>query len=574
MNNNTSTPLYQPHSPQTPTTFAGATSQTSIMSSRPVLEDQKSVKSDSILSQAPVLYDQDKEGGVGQAAAMTGAEAKISQGRKWLLLLIFSVSSYLDICGRSAFIVFVQSISRDLDIQFEDSIWVLNSYGVTFGSFLLLAGRVSDLYSAKPVFVWGFVFTAIFSLASSFMTEKVSFFIFRGLYGVAAAATIPSAFRLIIAVFEPHEVPKALAMFGMAAALANATGLLWGGVFGEISSTVEQMAPWRWYSRWVCFLSIPFAIFSQFMIPSTRGPHADKAQKWRYLDLIGNFLILASMLLLNVALTLGAAHGWSSAHFLITIVLSVPLLIGFFIWEWKIDAEKAVLPPSFWKIPNAPLIIFSTMYLFSWVANAQLPLVQRFEVIYRESLIKSSVRMLPLGIGACLFLILASPILRKMSSLKIPITLGFAICAASFVAYIYSDGKLGSAYWQYLFPAFLIGSIGLAMSYLSCNVVIMTSVPPAMAGTAGALFQLATQLGVVTGYSIQDALLSIHDGGVENWSNVQIAFWFQFGWGVFCCVLLAIFFKSPKKIAASRTKTESIAMTPSQSSGSELSARA
>lgn len=70
------------------------------------------------------------------------------------------------------------------------------------------------------------------------------------IYAAAAAAyeQIPSAFRLILAVFEPGEVQAALALFGMSAALANATGLLIGGGFGSISST-GQMSGWRWFFR-------------------------------------------------------------------------------------------------------------------------------------------------------------------------------------------------------------------------------------------------------------------------------------------------------------------------------------
>ena len=65
---------------------------------------------------------------------------------------------------------------------------------------------------------------------------------------------------------------------------------------------------------------------------------------------------------------------------------------------------------------------------------------------------------------------------------------------------------------------------------------------------------------MVIGYSIQDALFSVHDGGVTNWENVQISFWFQFGWGAFCTILVAIFFRQMKKPA--EEKSEEIAMTP------------
>lgn len=76
----------------------------------------------------------------------------LSQRRKWSLLLIFSLAFFIDIWSYSAFFVFTAPISEDLDVPFAQQSWVITSYAVTFSAFLLLWGRVSDLYSAKPVF--------------------------------------------------------------------------------------------------------------------------------------------------------------------------------------------------------------------------------------------------------------------------------------------------------------------------------------------------------------------------------------------------------------------------------------
>jgi hypothetical protein len=76
----------------------------------------------------------------------------LTQTRKWSLLAMFSLAFFIDIWSYSAFFVFTGPISEDLDVPFAQSSWVITSYAVTFSSFLLLWGRVSDLYSAKPVF--------------------------------------------------------------------------------------------------------------------------------------------------------------------------------------------------------------------------------------------------------------------------------------------------------------------------------------------------------------------------------------------------------------------------------------
>ena len=71
-----------------------------------------------------------------------------------------------------------------------------NSYGVTVGSFLLLWGKVSDLYSAKPVFTIGFLVCGGISIVISFMTDQYAFYVFRALYGISAAATVSFRFHI------------------------------------------------------------------------------------------------------------------------------------------------------------------------------------------------------------------------------------------------------------------------------------------------------------------------------------------------------------------------------------------
>lgn len=76
---------------------------------------------------------------------------------------------------------------------------------------------------------------------------------------------------------------------------------------------------------------------------------------------------------------------------------------------------------------------------------------------------------------------------------------------------------------------------------------MMTSVPPTMAGVAGALFQTCLQTGVLVEFSVQAGLLTIHEGSISNWSNVSASFWFIFGWGALVCLVVLVLYKTPKR---------------------------
>lgn len=97
---------------------------------------------------------------------------------------------------------------------------------MSFSSFLLFFGRVSDLYSPSKTFCLGFALLGVFSLALSFTTEQFGFYVLRALSGIAGAASIPSAFRLIVQIFNDKvQQQRALTFFALSGGERSAT--LW-----------------------------------------------------------------------------------------------------------------------------------------------------------------------------------------------------------------------------------------------------------------------------------------------------------------------------------------------------------
>ncbi|KAL7422343.1 hypothetical protein Q5752_002989 [Cryptotrichosporon argae] len=486
--------------------------------------------------------------------AVNGAEIKLSQKRKWFLLFVFSVAQYLDIASYSGLFVFTDPILTDLGIKYESSSWIITAYSVTFASFLLFWGRVADLYSAKPVFAWGFLGLGITNLIISFMPEQYSYFIFRAISGIFGAATIPSAFRLILAIFEPDELSVALTLFGLSGALANVTGLVIGGFFGFITAG-GQMSAWRWFFRMITIVICPFAFASFVLVPKTKGDRADECTdgKWKRLDLVGSFLMLASIIMLILGLTLGASYGFKTAKFLVPFLLAWPLFVSFFIWEMRLPEGYALIPPSTWRIPNFTLLIVFALGVYPWWAVNQLPLVERFEALFGETPIIAAVRMLPEGMAALVTAMFIPVLLKKLGSPKWVIAYGSLVGAVAYLLFIYTpDGTIyHNEYWRWTFPAMIIGSSAAMCAFLGTNIAVMTSVPPTMSGVAGALLQVSLQVGAVIGLSVQAGLLTREPGLYANYANIQASFWFQFGWCLLNLLLIVIFFRPAKAIEGS-----------------------
>jgi predicted MFS family arabinose efflux permease len=115
-------------------------------------------------------------------------KAVMSQRKKWSLLGVFSLAFFIDIWSYSAFFIFTGPISEDLSVVFAQQSWVITSYAVTFSAFLLFWGRMSDLFSPKHVFAYGFIALGVLNLVISFLPDKYSFFVIRAISGIAGAA--------------------------------------------------------------------------------------------------------------------------------------------------------------------------------------------------------------------------------------------------------------------------------------------------------------------------------------------------------------------------------------------------
>ncbi|WWC64283.1 uncharacterized protein I303_106893 [Kwoniella dejecticola CBS 10117] len=480
-----------------------------------------------------------------------GPAVKLSQNRKWMLLLVFSVAQYLDVAAVSGLFIFTDSIAIDLDVLYEASTWIVTSYVVTFSAFLLFFGRVSDLYSAKPVFAWSFFALGVLSLIISFMTNQYAFFVFRALAGIAGAGTIPSAFRLILTIFEPEELHVALTLFGLSGAIANGTGLIIAGLFGFITAG-GQLRDWRFFFRMITAICIPFALVALALVPKTKGESStectDSKDRLKRLDIVGTLMMLFAIVLLILGLTLGASYGWTTAKFLAPFLLSWPLFVGFFIWEARLPEGYALIPPQFWKILNMPLMIFVALGIYSWWNINQLALVERFLTVFNEEPIIAALRLLPSGIAAVLVALVMPRLLSRVKSYRWIIATGLIICAATYVLMIYSHGEIyNNQYWKFFFPALFIGSGSSMAVFLGVNITVMTSAPASMSGVAGALLQVALQLGGVIGLSVQAGLLTLHEGNIKNFTNVQASFWFEFGWLVFNALIIIFLFRNKKQ---------------------------
>ncbi len=324
---------------------------------------------------------------------------------------------------------------------------------------------MSDLYSASTVFQYGFLAFGTISLFLSFLTNSYAFFVLRALAGIAGSALVPSAYRLIAATFpEGRERSRAYTLYGMTGSMANSLGTVLAGIVGLIDKP-GQMEGWRWFFRITAFLAIPVGVASLFLIPKRESQEHER-HRFKHLDLPGVAVMLTAVLLLILALTLGATYGWKSAGFIAPLVISVIAFPTFFWWETRLDDTHALLSPSLWKVPNFAVFLAFGLVILGWWASNFLPFIQMF-LLGGDSMVLAAVRTLPEGAAAmaCSIAMIVFP--NIITNPRWPIFVALLLVAGATVLWTFAPEVVGRGYWTHVFPGMIFGSAGMQVALIS-----------------------------------------------------------------------------------------------------------
>src|SRR3954465_2826235 len=214
--------------------------------------------------------------------------------KRWAILALLSIAQLMIVLDGTIVNIALPSAQHDLGFTDESRQWIVTAYALSFGSLLLLGGKLGDLFGRKWTFVGGLLgfagASALGGMADSFGVLVAA----RALQGAFAAILAPSALSLLTITFtEPKERAKAFGVFGAIAGAGAAIGLLLGGILTEYLS-------WRWclYVNLIFVIPAVTAAFALLRNPERTGPRPR-------LDLIGTALASAGLF--------GVVYGFSHA---------------------------------------------------------------------------------------------------------------------------------------------------------------------------------------------------------------------------------------------------------------------
>lgn len=405
--------------------------------------------------------------------------------KRWTALFLLCTAQFLVIMDTSIIGVALPAIKADLGYSQTGLQWIFNAYVILFGGFLLLGGRLSDLFGARKIFMWGFVILTLASLLAGVAWSEASLNIGRALQGIGSAFIAPAALTLVLSKFtDPNELNKALGFWGASAAAGGSAGVFLGGAITE------------WLSwHWIFLINIPVGII--VLLRSRSLLFTGETRKGK-VDIEGAILATASLILMVYAIISSETEGWGSVHTIGILLLSFALLVAFYILQKQ--KNEPLMPISIFKVPN----LSAGNIVMALLAAAWIPLWFFLNLYLQQTLqysaFNSGIALLPMTLAIMFLMVGATGKLVSKFGFKSNMIIGLLILAASLI--LFSAVPEDGTFVANVLPASLLGAVGMSLTYIPGTVASMSGAKPEETGLASGLVNTSYQVGSALGLAI------------------------------------------------------------------------
>jgi EmrB/QacA subfamily drug resistance transporter len=256
--------------------------------------------------------------------------------RRWMALGVLTMVQFMLMMDATIVNIALPNIQEDLGFSYEGLAWVVNAYMLTAGGFLLLGGRLGDMFGRRRVFLAGVVVFAVSSVVCGAATEPWMLVTGRFAQGLGEALAGPAALGLIPVLFkDSKERVKALGIWGGMAALGGAVGSIVGGALTDLIN-------WRW----TFFINIPVALFALFIAPRLMAESRMTGGS-RKVDFPGALLITGGLVAVVYGLLQASDDPWGSSDVLVPLAVGVALLALAVVWEMR--TPEPMIPLRFFQ---------------------------------------------------------------------------------------------------------------------------------------------------------------------------------------------------------------------------------
>ncbi|RYF43973.1 MAG: DHA2 family efflux MFS transporter permease subunit, partial [Comamonadaceae bacterium] len=396
--------------------------------------------------------------------------------------------------------VALPSIRTDLGFSETSLVWVVNAYMLTFGGFLLLGGRLGDLYGHRKLFLIGITLFTLASLACGLAQTQAVLIVARAAQGLAGAVVSAVALSLIMNLFtEPAERAKAMGVYGFVCAGGGSIGVLLGGLL-----TSEL----NWH--WIFLVNLPIGIavagLCLVLLPAGRG------QAGQRLDLGGAVTVTSALMLAVYAVVNGNEAGWGSLQTLGLLGTAAVLLAAFLFIESRVASP--LMPLSLFRLRNvatanvAGVLWAAAMFAWFFISALYLQLVLNYTPL------QVGLAFLPANlIMAAMSLGLSAKIVLRYG-FRGPLAFGLGLAALGLA--LFARAPVEGRFVADVLPGMVLLGLGAGIAFNPMLLAAMSDVDPADSGLASGVVNTSFMMGGALGLAVLASLAAARSTSLQT----------------------------------------------------------
>jgi EmrB/QacA subfamily drug resistance transporter len=410
---------------------------------------------------------------------------------RWLALFVLCGGSLMIVLDTTIVNVALPSIREDLGFSLTSSSWIVNSYLLTFGGFLLLGGRLGDLFGHRRLFLLGISLFTLASVCCGVATTQGLLVGARAVQGLGGAVASAVSLSLMMTLFvEPAERAKAMGVFGFVAAGGGSLGVLLGGVLTDLIN---------WH--WIFLVNVPIGALvytlSLRLLPKSRGQAASGR-----LDVAGAITVTAALILAVYAIVNGNQAGWTSVQTVGLLAGAAALLAVFLSIEARVAAP--LVPLGLFRLRNLATAnvvgVFWAAAMFAWFFLSALYL----QLVLGYSPLQVGLAFLPANLIMGFFSLGLSAKLVMRHGIRKPLAAGLLLAAAGLVLFV--RAPVDGHFVVDVLPSMILLGFGAGMAFNPVLLAAMSDVAPEESGLASGIVNTAFMMGGALGLAVLASL--------------------------------------------------------------------
>jgi DHA2 family multidrug resistance protein-like MFS transporter len=419
---------------------------------------------------------------------------KTQGARRWWALAAVSMGVLAVGLDGTVLSVALPTLAKALHASESDLQWFSSLYLLVLAAAMLPAGLLGDRYGHKKVLLISLGLFGLGSLACALSTTVAEFLAARVLLGLAGSGVIVMAITSLTVLFTKEERPKAVGIWAAANFLALPIGPILGG----------WLLTNFWWG-WVFLINVPVAVIGLIAL-ATLVPESRSAERPK-VDLVGVALSVAGLVSLTYGLISAGQDGWTDARALVAMAAGALVLVGFFAWERRLNAEpggQPLLDLSLFRSASFTWgVILAAVAVLSMI-GVLFTLPQYFQGVLGTNAMGSGLRLLPV-IGGLIIGAVPSDRVVKLVGAKLTAGAGFALIAVGLLIGT-STGIASSTLFVAVWMAIVGVGMGLALSTATSAALVELS--EERSGVGSAVLQAVNKVGGPFGTAILGSVLS------------------------------------------------------------------